>query len=524
MSSTQHQTRVATPGDATLTLMTLLLAIFVIPTSISGTAVALPSLALQLHPELAPLQWVVTAFNLTFACFTLAWGALADIIGRKRAFGTGAVLYVVASLLSATANDILVLDAARALAGIGAASIFSAGSALLATTFVDDAARMRVFALAGAAVGIGVGVGPSLSGALVESLGWHSIFFAHAAIMALVVIFIPKIRDRAPLPKGVKIDVGGIGLFVTFSLLLIVGIVQGPQWGWTSAGVLGLFAAAAIAFLAFVAIERRVQQPMLNLDILRNRQFLGWSLATVAPSFGFFTLLTYLPSYLTSIAGYSASATGAAMLLLAVPLFVCPIVAGKLVQRVEAKSVLFVSLGFLIAGDLLTHIVNPGVSLWYFAAPMLLVGIGTGLGAGLVDGRALGNVDPAQSGLAAGFLNTLRLGSETVAIALYGALLATQLHAVVAPKLQSFATAAPLGAIVNDVASGNLASPLAAVAPQEAAAFKAFMTASYDTAFHWVMTILTGICLVLSALIVTLLRGRSCPRTAASDALSASSK
>jgi predicted MFS family arabinose efflux permease len=507
MSSTQHITGAGNAGSdrTTLTLATILLAIFVIPTSISGTAVALPSVAIQLHPDLAPLQWIVTAFNLTFACFTLAWGALADILGRKRAFATGAMLYVAASLLSATADNIFILDAARALAGIGAAAIFSAGSALLATVF-DGTARMRAFALAGAVIGIGVGVGPSLSGGLVESFGWRSIFFAHAAIMFVVVALVPRIRERVPLPAGVRVDFAGIFLFVLFALMLITAIVQGPQWGWTSAGVLGLFAAAAIVFLLFVTVERRRQQPMLDLALLRNRQFLGWSLATVAPSFGFFTLLTYLPTYLTSIAGYSAGTTGAAMLLLAVPLFICPIIAGKLVQAgIAAKSVLFGSLMLLMAGDIAMRIVNPGASLWMFAAPMLLVGAGTGLSAGLADGQALGTVDPAKSGLAAGFLNTLRLGSETIAIALYGALLATELQSVMASGLHYFGSALQLASVANDVASGNLIAPLNAAVTQNPSAFKAFMIASYDAAFHRIVTILTGICFALSALIVALL-------------------
>ncbi|USS44404.1 MFS transporter (plasmid) [Burkholderia glumae] len=520
MSSTQTSSRVAAPDRASLTLATILLAIFVIPTSISGTAVALPSVAAQLQADLAPLQWVVAAFNLTFACFTLAWGALADIVGRKRAFGIGAALYVAASLLSATAGNVYVLDVARALAGIGAASIFAAGSALLATTFDDDASRMRAFAFAGAAVGIGVGVGPSLSGALVENFGWRVIFFVHAAIMVLVLVAIPRIRERAPLPKGVRIDVAGIGLFVAFALMLVSAIVEGSQWGWASAGVLGLFAGAAVALLAFVAVERRIRQPMLDFRILRNRQFLGWSLATVAPSFGFFTLLTYLPTYLSSIAGHGTGITGVTMLLLAVPLFVCPIVAGKLVQgAVPAKTVLFCSLVFLIGGDLLMHTVDSGASLWRFAAPMLLVGIGTGLSAGLADGQALGSVNPAQAGVAAGFLNTLRLGSETIAIALYGALLATQLHEVLAPALQALGNALPVGPLVNDVAAGNLAAPLAVVDPQDVGHLRLLMTTGYDRAFHHVVSILTVICVALSVVIVALLGPR--PRQAVADPLAA---
>ncbi|NWD71156.1 MFS transporter [Pseudomonas gingeri] len=424
-----------------LLLVAILLAIFVIPTSISGTAVALPYIALQLKPELTPLQWVVTAFNLTFACFTLAWGAVADIIGRKRAFTLGALIYGAGALISATATDILVLDCARAIAGIGAAAIFAAGSAILATEF-DAAARLKAFAMAGAAVGIGVGIGPTLSGMLVENIGWRAIFYVHAGIIAIVIAVIPLLRLQAPHFSNARIDYLGIALFVVSALLLVTGIVQGSQWGWNSQDTLGLFALSVVSFAAFILVERYQRQPMLDLSILRNRQFVGWCLATVTPSFGFFTLLTYLPSYLSSVAGYSAGTTGLAMLLLALPLFICPVISAKLVEAgTKAKTVLFASLGILIVGDICLLFIGTGASLLAFAGPMLLIGAGTGLCAGLADGQALGNVAPEKSGLAAGFLNTLRLGSETIAIAFYGSLLATNLNKVMSTDLPDFAKA-----------------------------------------------------------------------------------
>ncbi|TPG83205.1 MFS transporter [Pseudomonas mandelii] len=488
-----------------LILLAILLAIFVIPTSISGTAVALPNIAMQLKPELTTLQWVVTAFNLTFACFTLAWGAVADIIGRRLAFTLGALIYAAGALISATATDILVLDCARAVAGIGAAAIFSAGSAILATEF-DAAARLKAFAMAGAAVGIGVGIGPTLSGLLVENIGWRAIFYVHAGIIGVVIAIIPAMRLQAPHFSNARIDYIGIALFVLSALLLVTGIVQGSQWGWSSRDTLGLFVLSVVSFAAFILAERYQRQPMLDLSILRNRQFVGWCLATVTPSFGFFTLLTYLPSYLSSVAGYSAGTTGLAMLLLALPLFICPVISAKLVEAgIKAKTVLFVSLGVLIVGDICLLFISTGASLLAFAGPMLLVGAGTGLCAGLADGQALGNVAPEKSGLAAGFLNTLRLGSETIAIAFYGSLLATNLHKVMSADLPDFATALDIKLLANTVATGNLTTPLQMVDASHAELFRTFMDSSYNASFHSVMLVLIGICILLSIVIIKLL-------------------
>lgn len=489
-----------------LVLGAILLAIFVVPTSISGTAVALPSIAIDTQATIASLQWVATAFNLTFACFTLAWGAVADIIGRKRAFTIGIAVYALASLASAVASNVIVLDAARAAAGIGAAAIFAAGSAILSTTF-DGAARLRAFALAGAMAGIGVAVGPTLSGLFVDTFGWRSIFLVHAATLLVVLAIVPFVRERGPgVRPGAKIDVPGTAIFVTSLSLLIVGIVQTPQWGWASPGVLGLFAAFFAGMALFVAVERRQAQPMLDLSVLRNRAFVGWCLGTLVPSFGFFTLLTYLPSYLTTVASDSAHSAGLIMLLLALPLFLCPVIAGKLVQNgMSPVAVMIGGLGCLILGDASLSVIGPHVSTFVFAVPMLLVGAGMGFSAGLVDGQALQSVEPEKAGMAAGFLNTLRLGSETIAIASYGALLAIALHATAGSGIGAYNLSDP-GRVVDTVAAGNVVSALEAVPAAQRAAFHGFLIQSYDAAFHGVLWVLMSICIALTLAIVLLLR------------------
>lgn len=170
---------IETKSSNTMILLCILIAVFVVPTSISGTAIALPAMSSDLHPETASLQWVVNAFNLTFASFTLAWGGLADVFGSKRSFIAGAGLYFFASVLSWSAGNIYVLDAARALAGVGGAAIFSCGSAILIQSF-SGAQRTRAFALFGTTAGLGITFGPTLSGWLLSVAGWRDIFIIHA--------------------------------------------------------------------------------------------------------------------------------------------------------------------------------------------------------------------------------------------------------------------------------------------------------------------------------------------------------
>jgi MFS family permease len=499
-------------------LSIILLAIFVVPSSISGTALALPAIGIDIQAPLTSLQWVVNAFNLAFACFTLAWGALADRLGRKRCFVIGSALYVVASLLSALAVNALVLDVARGLAGIGAAAIFSCGIAILSTHF-EGAARLRAFALFGTVAGLGVSLGPTLSGLLLDSVGWRAIFWAHTITLVLVLLGSPLIpRDTAQAKATSRFDIVGSGLFILALLALMVAIVQGSQWGWSN-GVLALVAASAVLLALFTWQERRYALPMLDLSLLGNGPFVGLALVTVAASFGFVTLLTYLPSYLSGVLKLAATHAGLAMLLLTAPMLICPILAGKWVARgVSATGILKASLLALLLGVVsLAIISHPGVPLWQLAVPLLLVGIGMGLSAGLVDGLALQTVPEQKAGMAAGLLNTFRLGSEAIAVALYGSLLATllgdRLHNSLSGLAQDGQT---LKRWIDDVAAGNLTTPAQVVVTAQAQV-QDLLIAGYDGAFHGVLWVLAIIILALTLLIGWLIRPLKVQERAAAD-------
>ncbi|MEJ8821714.1 MFS transporter [Variovorax humicola] len=490
-------------------LVVILLAIFVVPSSISGTAVALPAIGVDTHASLTTLQWVVNAFNLTFACFTLVWGALADAFGRKRCFILGAVLYSTGSLLSAMADSPLVLDLARALAGVGAAAIFSCGIALLSTHF-DGAARMRAFAMFGTVAGLGVSLGPTLSGLVLDNFNWRAIFWWHTGALVLVLLGSPLIhrdKQRAPITFS-HFDALGSLLFILALLALMIAIVQGSQWGWGSHGVRALIFSFVVLLAVFVWQEKRHRQPMLDLSLLANRRFVGMALVTVAASFGFVTLLTYLPSYLVSVLRLAPTEAGLTMLLLTLPMLVCPILAGRLVTHgVSPTGVLNTSLLCLLAGiSSLAIASHPGMPLWQLAMPLLLVGVGMGLSAGLVDGMALKAVPEERAGMAAGLLNTFRLASEAIAVALYGSLLATLLGERLRGPLSTFAKNDDvLLNWINNVAAGNLDTPVLAVAAEKAELMRGMLIGGYDNAFHIVLWAIASILTALLALIAWLL-------------------
>lgn len=369
MTQLDARTSPATSAPGRAVLPVILLAQFVIPLSIAGTAVGLPAISDDLGASPTPLQWVVNGFNVAFAICTVLWGAVADRIGSARAFRIGVALALAGSVASAVSPSLLLLDLARAVAGVGAAAVITGATATLSHTYAG-AARAKAFAAFGTINGLGLAAGPSVSGALIGLLGWRGVFLAQAAVLVVA---------------------------LAGSVVLPARSAPGGAPG-----------------------------RVLDLSLLRNPGFLAMVLVPVAGAVGFVTLLTYLPAALQAVHGSSAGAAGAAMLFMTVPVLLAPSVVHRVTSRhpgIGAGAVSIVALACLVLAPLGTLLLRPGHSLALVAVPMVLAGLGFGLPLGIVDGRALGFVPAERSGTAAGLLNFFRIGSEALFVALYSAVL-----------------------------------------------------------------------------------------------------
>ncbi|WP_167371917.1 MFS transporter [Xenorhabdus beddingii] len=482
-------------------LFCILIAVFVVPTSISGTAIALPAISADLHSQTASLQWVVNAFNLTFACFTLAWGGLADVFGSKRSFIAGAAIYFLASVLSWSADNIYLLDVARALAGIGGAAIFSCGSAILIQTF-SGTQRTRAFALFGTIAGLGITFGPTLSGWLLSIAGWRTIFIVHAIALFIVLLLTHTIPAAINKTEKQPFDSLGILLFIAALLLLMIGITQGAERGWLDNLTLSLLVSGIIILTVFVVVERRTVNPVVNFSLLGNHYFLSMILIPVVASFCFVTLLTWFPTWLIAVKSLSPLDSGLVMLALTTPVLVLPLVAGKLVTRgVAANLLLIISLVLFIAGLLLLWLFNTGsMSLPEIIVSLLLVGAGMGLSAGLVDGIALSVVTQKEVGRAAGILNTFRLGSEAIAVAIYGSLMSTGIYQALASQPASVGQNSQQ--FISDVVSGNA---FANASEKQAVLLEDI----YKLAFSHTVLVLLAISAITSVFIVLMMRKKT---------------
>ncbi|MFE0328204.1 MFS transporter [Streptomyces sp. NPDC003753] len=484
-----------------LTLIAVCVSCGLLPASLTGTSVALPDLGADLHASLVTVQWVVNAYNLTFASVMLVAGSLADLLGRRRMFTLGLAVFVLCTAGCALVSEVVLIDVLRAVAGVGAAMVLTAATALLAQAY-DGEARARAFGFLGSSFGLGLALGPSLSGLLVGAWGWRSVFLAHAAVAAAVLLLRPLLNESSD-PEATGVDYPGATTFSGALFALTLALVEGPQMGWAHPLVLGLAVAAALLLVTFVRIEKRRARPMLELSLLREPKFVAVSLMPVLLAFGFVCLLVFLPSFFIGVNGMSSQRAGLTMLLLSGPVLALPIISGLLARRFSAAVLLGVSLLLVAGGAAWLTVLNRGSDTASLAGPLLVIGTGVGISFGLLDGAAVGSVDASRAGMAAGLFNTMRLTGEAVAIAGMGSVLVsiTQ-HNLRHPS----AWHDGVGELANRVVQGEIGSVADRVPAAQRAAFTAYVSDAYTSALHTVLWLLAAVCAVGAPLIVLMLR------------------
>ncbi|OEJ27342.1 arabinose ABC transporter permease [Streptomyces agglomeratus] len=431
-----------------LTLLIVLLGYLTFPMSMSGTTIALPEIGRDLDASGASLQWVVTGYFLTASAFMLVAGSLGDLFGRRKVYATGAAVYTAGTLVASAAPDILVLDAARTLSGIGAAGVMAGGGAILATAF-EGPARTKVFATVGTVAGIGIAVGPTVSGALVGAFGWRTAFLVFA-VAGVVIVSATFLMSESRATARPHLDKAGAVTFIAALGLVMFAVTQGGQAGWASPRVLAPLLGGLALIALFVRVERRAARPMLDLALLRNRRFMGWIVGATSVAIGSTGVMIFFPTYLQGANGLTAGDAGLVMLMMTAPVFVVPQIGGRLVNRgVPPRHLLGTALLLSAAGNaLLVLLLHPGAGAATLAAPLILIGVAGGLSMGLVDAQAMSMVGREQVGMASGLLNTIRAGSNSLVLAIFGAALITLVQTRVGDA-----------ALAADVAAGKLAGP-----------------------------------------------------------------
>ena len=453
-------------------------------------AVSLPSIAQSLRANFAGIEWVITAYTLSFASLMLPAGALADRFGRKRILIAGLSIFTLASFLCGTAPSLSVLIAARAFQGVGAALQLSAALATLSNSFHGDA-RARAFAFWGSVVGIGISLGPIVGGFITQMFGWQWAFYINlpiGAVMIAMIVFV--IRDSSD-PEATRLDLPGVVTFSAFLFLTTLALISGNHDGWASPHILAE-AIGAFAFLGlFVAVETRQARPMLDFSFFRRPTYLGANIAQLAFAAGLLTMLTFMPIYFQSGLGLPPRTAGLLMLPMALPLFIVPrIVTTQLSHRLSGRALLTLGLALVFAGLAWMGLVAPSLDRRSILAGMLL----TGMGAGMLNGETTKvgmTVIPAErAGMASGVSGTVRFTGVVIGFAALGVVLFSRISSAITAALPALGESDRL-AFIRDVASGNL-SGIAAASPPSAG-LRALALSSFGEGYQALLLAAAGL-------------------------------
>ncbi|NVE01269.1 MFS transporter [Massilia sp. BJB1822] len=487
-------------------ILTACLTAAVIPLSIAGPAVVVPSIKQALGGSTAELTWLINAYILTYGSATLAAGSLADTYGRKRTWLVGMLLFALVTMAIPFMPSVLWIDLLRLTQGLAAAAAFAGAMAALTQEF-DGHARTRAFSLIGTTFGAGAAFGPFLAGLLTDKLGWQWVFLLPALLAVLAVFLVARYarETRDPLASG--LDWPGAISFTAGLALLIFGVVLAPGKGWGHVTVLASLASAVALLCAFVLIELRRERPMLDLSLFANARFVGVQVLAVAPAYAYIVLLVILPARFIGVEGESALSAGRMMIALSGPLLIVPFIAGQLARWINVGTLS--ALGLLIAAMGLAWL---GQSLSsetvgrYLA--MAVIGIGIGLPWGVMDGLAVSVVPKERAGMAAGIFNAVRLAGDGIALATVGAMLSARmlsgLRTAAADGRSGGAQDGDLVAASNWLAMSDMGQALAHLPT----AGKALLLEVYEAALLWQLQMLAAAA-AATAVVIFLLMGRA---------------
>jgi EmrB/QacA subfamily drug resistance transporter len=507
---TSHSREPHSPDQSAIrVLLTASLVCSMIMLDSNIVAVSLPAIARCLGATFADIEWVVSAYVLSFSALLLAAGSYADRHGRKHTILIGLALFAVASGICGFATGAVVLNLARALQGVGASLLLTAALAVIDQAFTG-AERAKAYAFWGACIGVAITAGPIVGGIITSLAGWRWAFLINLplciGLLGLSVTVLPESADQ----EAKRLDYGGIVTFSAGLFLLIWALIGGNAAGWASGSTLVRFTGAGVLLIAFIFVELRQDRPMVDLALFTQPNFLGAAFAMLGYAGGAQVLIFLLPMYLQNFYGYDPARAGLGMIPFALPMFLTPRLGAKVGARHSGRMMLSLGLAATLAGDLLLcGIAAAGMTYWTFAFGMLVAGIGAGLLNSETTKAMQGAVPVQRAGMASGLTSTTRFTGLLVAVAGLGAVLSYTV------SRQFTGTAATLGldrtlasTLARSVASGDLAGVTSAIPmiirPQVHLAARVAFSDGFAAAF----LVAAGVALVTGLLTFLLLRSR----------------
>lgn len=396
--------------------------------------VALPSIQRDFQVGESGLQWVVTAYSLGMAVAIISAGTLADIFGRRKLYLIGIGLFTLASVTCGLAGSLLVLNAARAIQGVAAATVNVTSLALVSAAFPDPKQKAWAIGIWTAIASTALAIGPTLGGFLVERTGWRFIFLVNVPVGLTVLVltwrYLVESRDERPR----TFDIPGQLLFIAGVGAFAFAVIEGPREGWTSAGILGLFLVAAVAMAAFVIVERRSRDPMMDLTLFRDRTYSLAIVTIFAVLFAVYGMLLVITQYLQNVRRFTPAQAGLILFPYSATCTIVSLRVGKLVPKVGSRRLILLGLISQITGFAIL-IAGLGNTTAIVMAGLIVASLGSSLCLTPITSLAMTAVPPERAGMASGIMSAQRALGSTVGFAVLGSVLAAALTVTLSAHL-----------------------------------------------------------------------------------------
>ena len=399
--------------------------IFITVFDTTSSIVALPTIAHEFGTGLPTAQWVLVGNNLAIAALLVPVGRLSDLIGRKRIYVVGALLFAIGAVFAAWSSSIYGLIAARAFVGIGSAMTQGTAMVILVNSF-EAKERAKMLGIQIGAVGLGQIVGPSLGGVLTGTVGWRALFgITAAAMLAIAVTSQRTLHRRANRPKVVQpFDYGGALAFSSFLVSLLLTLTLGPGMGWHDPATF-VGAGAACLFLGlFVAIERRTAAPMIDLALFRNAEFALGALAALVVFMGIASTRFLVPFFLQAVRGIPAGQVGLVFVPAATVTAIAAPFAGRFADRFGIQLFANVGMGITLLGFATFCLIGSSTPFWRVVAGLMVMSLGMSLFSAANSASMLNAVEEHSHGVAAGFVSLCRNSGNVIGIA-FGTVIVT---------------------------------------------------------------------------------------------------
>jgi len=404
------------------TLGAMCFALFMIMLDNTVVNVALPSIQQDLGASISGLEWTINGYTLSFAVLLATGGRLGDIFGRRLTFLVGVVVFAVSSATAGFAPNETALVLSRVVQGVGAALMMPGTLSIITDAFPAHERGKAMGTWAGVSA-LALAVGPVLGGFLTEHVSWRAIFYINIPVaIGAVVATLFAVRESRDTSVGREVDYAGVAVLTVGLTALVLALVEGNAWGWGSAQIVGLLALAAIALPAFVFVENRVKAPMVQFDLLSDRNFLAAVCVALIITFAMMGVFFFLALYMQDILGYSPLEAGIRFLPSTLMIVGVAPVAGRLSDRFGPR--------WLIAGGLLIV----AASLFSFSGiavdssyldllpGFMLLGIGVAMTMSPMTSAAMNAVPVQKAGIASGVLSMFRMVGGSLGIAVTGAI------------------------------------------------------------------------------------------------------